>query len=65
MTRSAVLKDLNFIEIQRAMQGGDSLINFSVADRRKLIKNLKKDTQFLKKKKLIDYSLLIGIEKVK
>lgn len=40
------------------------LINLSISDRRKILIILKNDIMFLKSKGLMDYSLLLAIEKV-
>ena len=39
-------------------------MNFTSADRRNLLECLKKDTNWLSKRRLIDYSLLIGVERI-
>ena len=41
------------------------LINLSMTDRRKILIILKNDVTFLKSKGLMDYSLLLAVEKVK
>ena len=39
-------------------------MNFTNEDRKNLLECVKKDTKWLSKQKLIDYSLLIGVEKI-
>ena len=39
-------------------------MNFGVDDMRNLIEILKKDKKWLCRRKLLDYSLLIGVEKI-
>jgi hypothetical protein len=41
------------------------LVNLSITDRRKILIILKNDVLFLKSKGLMDYSLLLAVEKVK
>jgi hypothetical protein len=38
-------------------------LEFTRQDRKNLVETIRKDTQWLGRKNLIDYSLLIGIEK--
>ncbi len=56
-SKEGVLKDLNFIEMGIKM-------DFNKQDRVSLLENIKKDTKWLDRRRLIDYSLLVGIEKI-
>lgn len=57
-----VLKDRDLIYIQNFRQR--DLINLSILDRRKIISTIKDDAMFLNAQGLMDYSLLIAVEKV-
>jgi hypothetical protein len=58
-----VLKDQDLDFILRFKN--KDLINLSMTDRRKILIILKNDVTFLKSKGLMDYSLLLAVEKVK
>lgn len=55
-----VLKDINFLKINRAMDF--SLIRLSQKDQAHLQNIIEKDSQFLLSRGLMDYSLLVAIE---
>lgn len=57
-----VLKDRDLTYIQDFRQR--DIINLSIIDRRRIISTIKDDAMFLKSQGLMDYSLLIAIEKV-
>lgn len=57
---STVLKDMNFRKVAKALNG----LTMMKADQgRKINQILSKDVNFLKKHNLMDFSLLLGIEK--
>lgn len=56
-----VLKDLNFLQKSKEKK---LCMNFTADDRKKLLEIVWKDTDWLSKKRLLDYSLLIGVEKI-
>ena len=56
-----VLKDLNFLQKSKEKK---LCMNFTTDDRKKLLEIVWKDTDWLSKKRLLDYSLLIGVEKI-
>ena len=59
---STTLKDVNFI---RETQKYENFTRFGCNDRRMLIRALRKDVAFLCANGIMDYSLLLGIEKTK
>ena len=60
INQKQVLKDLNFLEIQK--DTGKPLIELNVVERNKIKKQLQADTLFLLKHNIMDYSFLISIE---
>lgn len=60
--QNSVLKDLNFLKINKDWD--NTLLKLSRDDRDKLLDSVKKDSEFLRKKGLMDYSLLVVIEKL-
>jgi len=60
LNQKKVLKDVNFIEIDKAMNF--QLLNMQADDRDELISIISKDSNFLKNQGLMDYSLLLVIE---
>jgi len=60
--QNSVLKDLNFLKINKDWD--NTLLQLSRDDRDKLLSNIKKDSEFLRQKGLMDYSLLVVIEKL-
>lgn len=61
---SSTLKDQNFLLCcERSLKQGRTFMNFSSIDRRKLISTVRKDVNFLRDQGLMDYSLLVCIEK--
>ena len=58
---STTLKDINFL---MAAQANKNFTKTYEVDRKKLIQAMEKDVEFLRSHGLMDYSLLLGIEKV-
>ena len=56
---STTLKDVNFMKERKK---DDHFTQFGRIDRQKLLRSLRKDVEFLRKKGIMDYSLLLGIE---
>ena len=59
LNHKAVLRDLNFIEINKDIK---SMINISQTDVVRLNQIIQKDSLFLEEHNLMDYSLLLAIE---
>ena len=57
------MKDLNLIEINKAYD--KQLIDLSEKKQKELLRVILKDSQFLAKHNLIDYSLLLTLEHIK
>jgi len=55
----STLKDINLLSIRKS----ENLCKFSIQDRAKLIDILEKDAAILNKHKIMDYSLLLAVEK--
>lgn len=55
-----VLKDMNFVEIERDI--GDSLLQLDIPNCDMLLKVAQSDSKFLASIGIMDYSLLLGIE---
>lgn len=61
---SSTLKDQNFMQLcQKKERKSEQFIRFASEDRYKLKLNVKRDVKFLKSQGLMDYSLLLCIEK--
>ena len=58
---STTLKDENFYFVKRELKG---LTSLKRSHKRLVIDAIKNDVEFLKSKGLMDYSLLLGIEKL-
>ena len=58
---SKTLKDINFIKIKRKHK---NLTTLSAASTRKLVHGMRKDVEFLSSLNIMDYSMLIAIEKI-
>ena len=58
---SVVLKD---IDLDNLLNQDPLLVNMRLEDRRNLMRQLKKDVEFLKSKNLMDYSLLLAVEQI-
>jgi len=56
-----VLKD---IDLENLLNQDPLLVNMRLEDRRNLMRQLKKDVEFLKSKNLMDYSLLLAVEQI-
>ena len=56
---STTLKDINLLSIRKA----ENLLKFSMHDRNHIIQILEKDVAVLKRHKIMDYSLLLAVEK--
>lgn len=52
------LKDVDFLNAHQHLE-------FDESSKKLLVEQLKKDTQFFKKHKILDYSLLVGITNLK
>ena len=59
LNHKAVMRDLNFIEINKDLK---SIINLKQTDIIQLNKIIHKDSLFLEQHNLMDYSLLLAIE---
>lgn len=59
ITTSITLKDIELIKILRTYP---DILNLTLDDRMKLIKQLEKDSMFLRSQNIMDYSLLLAIE---
>lgn len=66
---TTTLKDENFVILskmnKRQAKGGRSLVNLKRKDAKKILKSIRQDVAFMMSQDLMDYSLLIVIEKVK
>lgn len=56
---STTLKDINLLSIRK----DENLFKFSLNDRTRIIEMIEKDVHVLKKHKIMDYSLLLAVEK--
>lgn len=56
---STTLKDINLLSIRK----NENLLKFSLNDRTRIIEMMEKDVHVLKKHKIMDYSLLLAVEK--
>ena len=58
---SVVLKD---IDLGNLLNQDPMLVNMKLEDRRNLLRELKHDVEFLRSRNLMDYSLLLAVEKL-
>lgn len=56
--QKVTLKDVNLLNLQKSA----IFLRFSKTDRRNILAAMRRDVNFLEKMKLMDYSLLLGIE---
>ena len=60
-----ILKDLNLMQLEQNLnQNGRDVISILPKDKKDLMKVLQRDTQFLRDRKIMDYSLFLSVEKV-
>ena len=64
LKKTSTLKDLNFLRKKKEAYQKKNIINFDKKDIKLINEQIKKDIQLFEKFNLMDYSLLLAIEKV-